>query len=313
MPGSGRVTIKKLSEEIDALKVKLEGMDSLQKRVDDLENSLEIIKRQRSECSNDLHRCKTCDEVFSNVVDLKKHQHSIHGAQFTKCIYCTKTFSKNNELEVHLALEHKEIEKFKCESCNKTFVLKWRLKKHQSMHIENKPSMRFCHYHNNDKICPFADIGCMFRHEIAPPCKYQKCFKRLCQFKHLEVIDVEHSQPVERKKSDEESDCSQAFNKNVTSHSNDIPKEELIDDEGFELYVDNCFSEIYRQYVTGKKELTCYYCSYISKSKTLMSIQTELSDHIKHNHSDIIDSFDPDTFIFDNDLHEEFLLLFAQE
>ena len=124
---------------------------------------------------------------------------------------------------------------------------------------------------------------------------------------------MEHSEPVEKKKSDDQSDSVQIVNQNVAIQSNDNPKEELIDDEGFELYVDNCFSEIYGLYVTGQRELTCYYCSYISKSKTLMSIQSELSDHLKNYHSDILKSFDPDTLIFDNDHHEEFLLLFAQE
>ena len=30
------------------------------------------------------------------------------------------------------------------------------------------------------------------------------------------------------------------------------------------------------------------------------------------DHADIISSFDPDTFTFDNDQHEEFLLFFTQ-
>ena len=99
----------------------------------------------------------------------------------------------------------------------------------------------------------------------------------------------------------------------MSSNSNAIQKEELIDDEGFELYVENCFSKIYQQFVSRKRHLNCYYCSYISKSTELMNIQKEMSDHLKDNHADIISYFDPDTFTFDNDQHEEFLLLFAQQ
>ena len=45
--------------------------------------------------------------------------------------------------------------------------------------------MKHCHYFNNDKVCPYEEIGCMFRHEKSEPCKYKEfCKNKLCPFQH---------------------------------------------------------------------------------------------------------------------------------
>ena len=47
---------------------------------------------------------------------------------------------------------------------------------------------KHCHYYNNDKICPFEELGCMFLHKTSETCKYdQECSKVLCAFKHPEA------------------------------------------------------------------------------------------------------------------------------
>ena len=57
------------------------------------------------------------------------------------------------------------------------------------MHTEEANSLKFCHYFNNKKICPYSDIGCMFRHESAPNCNFRdKCSKNLCQFQYIEEV-----------------------------------------------------------------------------------------------------------------------------
>ena len=48
---------------------------------------------------------------------------------------------------------------------------------------------RFCHYYNNQKNCPYEDIGCKFKHEWAPDCKFLTCKNILCQFKHTNVLE----------------------------------------------------------------------------------------------------------------------------
>ena len=54
-------------------------------------------------------------------------------------------------------------------------------------HLDIK-KMRFFHYFNNDKSCPFIEIGCKFRHEIAEKCVHDKsCINHLCQYRHQSV------------------------------------------------------------------------------------------------------------------------------
>ena len=47
MTAPNKMTVKKLSEEVDRMKIKLEQMDSLQKRVLELEKLLEIMKQPK--------------------------------------------------------------------------------------------------------------------------------------------------------------------------------------------------------------------------------------------------------------------------
>ena len=67
-------------------------------------------------------------------------------------------------------MSHDSIEKYSCEHCDKQFVLKWRLQKHQQIHTQHKTKK--CHYFNNGKICPYENIGCMFEHSSSELCKY---------------------------------------------------------------------------------------------------------------------------------------------
>ena len=48
------------------------------------------------------------------------------------------------------------------------FYLKWRLEKHMTGH--EKLDSKFCHYFNNNKTCPFEQIGCMFKHAKSRKC-----------------------------------------------------------------------------------------------------------------------------------------------
>ena len=69
----------------------------------------------------------------------------------------TNRFPKNCELEKQIMNQH-DYNPFKCEKCDKSFVLKWRLRKHLSGH----EAEAFCYYFDNEKECPFDKIGCKF-------------------------------------------------------------------------------------------------------------------------------------------------------
>ena len=125
-------------------------------------------------------KCQRCDFTCTSKSDMKKHNVDNHiKVSSITCKICEKTFCKNNELELHLQ-SHSQAEKFKCSICGKSFVLKWRLEKHKNVHTTNK----FCHYFNNQKFCPYEAIGCKFKHERAPICKFSNCLNTLCQFEH---------------------------------------------------------------------------------------------------------------------------------
>ena len=104
---------------------------------------------------------------------INRHQEVCHKV----CTICGTSFLQNHELET---------ERFNCTKCEKEFVLKWRLKKHMSVHATNK----YCHYYNNQKTCPFELLGCKFKHEESATCKFKNCSNSLCQFKHeMDVIE----------------------------------------------------------------------------------------------------------------------------
>ena len=97
--------------------------------------------------------------MFCTVDDLWIHEKLKHDWVSINCNSCDKIFSKNSDLEHHLEIEH-EIEKtFQCDDCGMNFMLKWRLKKHMSIHNNVHRNIRFCHYFNNSKSCPFETIN----------------------------------------------------------------------------------------------------------------------------------------------------------
>ena len=87
---------------------------------------------------------------------------------------------RSSDFEVHVKNAQ---ESYKCEECGKSFMVKWRLRKHMSIH--SWTFIPTCHYYNNKKTCPFEALGCMFVHKLAEWCRYGKiCRKKLCSFQH---------------------------------------------------------------------------------------------------------------------------------
>ena len=56
------------------------------------------------------------------------------------------------------------------------------VKKHTESH---SVKTKYCHYFNNNLPCPYENIGCKFKHEVSPQCKFESlCNSNLCQFRH---------------------------------------------------------------------------------------------------------------------------------
>ena len=103
-----------------------------------------------------------------------------------ECKLCSKRFKKCNELESQIKNCHENYREFKCDQCEKTFVLEWRLKKHINLHTDD--NVQRCHYFNNTKNCPFEELGCKFLHAPSDFCRLGlSCQRRLCPQRHLDM------------------------------------------------------------------------------------------------------------------------------
>ena len=103
--------------------------------------------------------------------------------KFIKCDYCDETFNESWKYETHIET-HGIWKNKKCEICGKGFYLEWRLKQHVNIH--KNQNTKNCHYYNNDKFCPYDQVGCKFRHIKSKQCENQaKCKTKLCPNQHI--------------------------------------------------------------------------------------------------------------------------------
>ena len=136
-------------------------------------------KKERQDVEKDLE-CKTCGKHFVTKVDLREHIKNDHTKK-SKCAQCNEVFSESWKMEKHMKT-HASVEVFKCTICDKDFYTKWRMDKLIADHGEVK---KYCHYFNNNKFCPYEEIGCKFEPEDSEICRYdQNCNFKLCQCKH---------------------------------------------------------------------------------------------------------------------------------
>ena len=74
---------------------------------------------------------------------------------------------------------------------------------------------------------------------------------------------------------------------NLETHNSErhATEESVQDEENFDLYVEHNFSEVYKRFISGKRQIHCYFCKYVSKCKIIINIQEEVNDHLKTYHS----------------------------
>ena len=85
--------------------------------------------------------------------------------------------------------EHENGKGFKCNTCEKTFHLKWRLNKHEKNHNEN--GVKHCRYFSHQEPCPYEAIGCKFLHVRSEICSLDECQDLLCPLTHQNVRNDE--------------------------------------------------------------------------------------------------------------------------
>ena len=246
--------LKTLEKKVDQSEKKI---DELVKRVDDKSNEKKV----------DSLKCKKCDKSFSDNSDLSKHVLVSHN-KLKECKLCEQKFPLNVDLEVHLKT-HEEKESFPCNKCDKVFVLKWRLKKHEEGHEQE--NAKFCHFFNNEKNCHFEEVGCMFRHEHSPQCRFQEhCANKLCQFKH------------DKKAKNNEND--KVSSTNILDEDSEEVSENLNVD-----YFDESLKEF-----SKLSYIDCYYCGHDTswiKFTEFDEHKSALNDHIHEYHEDYLQEY----------------------
>ena len=184
------IIVERLQDKVEHLAQKVKNMEALEKKVKHLEDELKQYKSNTGKESESVDRkkvqervkCSKCEGLFTTKKMLKDHMKAYHVRDIN-CSDCDLTFDEQWKFEKHLSTEHGKEKTFDCDHCDESFYTMWRLKKHEQSHDNHK--VKFCHYFNNSKKCPYEEFGCKFRHADSEQCRFQKnCRNKLCQFKH---------------------------------------------------------------------------------------------------------------------------------
>lgn len=93
-----------------------------------------------------LYKCELCSKEFSRNHYLTLHLR-MHNDPAFKCNLCDRNFERKDYLNDHITLKHSTVKNFTCGVCNNSFKLKKYLKQHQIIHEIKKHDDFSC------KIC----------------------------------------------------------------------------------------------------------------------------------------------------------------
>ena len=101
----------------------------------------------------------------------------------------------------------------------------------------------YCHFHNNNKVCPY-DKECVYLHEESGLCKYMEiCEGEYCMYKHESAdVDEESEQEEGSVNSDDNTNDEENVDDNETDRTfcNPSQSEESEVEEGKEYKCDMC-------------------------------------------------------------------------
>ena len=206
--------VKDSQAMIDAIIVKNSDDIKLLKKTREENNvALKVLDTKIDKINDDLEKTKNNIKEMS---DKTRNKVNVERPVYTMtCNSCDESFHKSADLENHIKECHENHPLYKCENCKKVFVLKWRLNKHMNLHSKEKfHPVNHCHYFNNDKKCPFEELGCKFLHSVSQICKFgPTCEKRMCSFRHTKqkkdkVTNIENVEVSEEVENDELADDS---------------------------------------------------------------------------------------------------------
>lgn len=86
------------------------------------------------------HICRMCGKTFSTNAELLQHQQTHNGETPFLCEFCGAGFAQLSNLHVHKKLEHYEVKRYKCTDCGKAFNRRRLLDYHmKSSHTGERP------------------------------------------------------------------------------------------------------------------------------------------------------------------------------
>ena len=190
----------------EEVKIKLKGQEMIEELNDDIkvikitkeENTLNTLAIKSLQAKIDIIDREVKKTIQGNEKEnVKRNVNSVHDPVSRKCNLCQESFIRASDLEYHIKICHEINPEFKCDQCEKSFFLEWRLKKHINLHMDT--NVKYCHYFNNSKKCPFEEMGCMFLHSTSDICTFgQTCRRKLCPRRHSkEKSDTEINDTTE--------------------------------------------------------------------------------------------------------------------
>ncbi|CAL8099525.1 unnamed protein product [Orchesella dallaii] len=97
---------------------------------------------------SDLLLCSICDKTFKNRRALSFHKLSYHSEELEltvfRCQECPRVFAKKLPMRVHVLKEHKNLTKFRCETCGYGAINQSVLKRHMYIHTTEKFMCEHC-------------------------------------------------------------------------------------------------------------------------------------------------------------------------
>ena len=188
--------IKQLDAKIDNINKEMEMTEKIISEKEDMVKNMEV------KVDNIDKEMKMTKKLIGEKGDMVKKSKVKQGsAHLVTCTLCNEIFNRIVDLEKHIQCSHENREVFQCDQCGKAFTLRWRLKKHTSLH--GNKEIRACHYFNNKKECPFEEFGCKLQHVAAKECIFGlRCNNKLCPYRHSkDESDAFHDTKMENAES----------------------------------------------------------------------------------------------------------------
>nr|CAB3267993.1 zinc finger protein 345-like [Phallusia mammillata] len=85
------------------------------------------------------YRCTACGKAYAASNTLSTHMKNVHYPVSVKCDICDKVFNTKSVLDSHIAMKHKNPNKYPCTICDKRFAQACLLAIHMGVHTGEKP------------------------------------------------------------------------------------------------------------------------------------------------------------------------------